>query len=248
VVAGPPFQTDDPQPVDYRHYEVYFFALADRTSLGTATLGPAVEVNWGAAPNLQLHLIVPVAGSFTPGGPVAFGVGDIETGVKYRFVQETARRPQVGIFPFLELPSGNDRRGLGNGRLWARLPLWIQKTIGPWTTYGGGGAVINGAPGLHNYPFAGWLLQRDLSKKLTLGGEVFAHGGEGPDSPSPRPSAMVDLGGFYNFTPGFSLLFAAGRAVAGQPETYAYLSLYWTWGHTNGRSRVPSLAPPAGAE
>jgi hypothetical protein len=230
VRAGPPFQTDDPEPVDYGHYEAYFFASADRTSPGTGTLGPAVEVNWGAVPNVQLHLIVPVAGSFAPGGPVTFGLGDIETGVKYRFVQETAHRPQVGVFPFLELPSGDARRGLGNGQVWARLPVWIQKSSGPWTTYGGGGAVINNAPGFRNYPFGGWLLQRTISQKLTLGVEVFAHGGEGPDSPSPRGSTMVDLGGFYNFNPGFSLLFAAGQAVAGQSETYAYLSLYWTWG------------------
>jgi hypothetical protein len=230
ALAGPPFQTDDPEPVDYQHYEAYFFALADSTKLGTGTQGPAVEVNWGAAPNLQLHLVVPWAGNLPPGGPDTFGLGDIEIGAKYRFVQEKGARPQVGVFPFLEIPSGDASRGLGNGQVWARLPVWVQKSWGPWTSYGGGGAVVNGAPGLRNYPFAGWLVQRDLSKKLTLGAEVFAHGGQGPASPSPRSSTLVDAGGYYNFNPGFSLLFAAGHSVAGQGETYAYLSLYWTWG------------------
>ncbi len=41
---------------------------------------------------------------------------------------------------------------------------------------------------------------------------------------------MLDLGGIVEFKPGFDLLFAAGRSVYGQPETYTYLSLYWTWG------------------
>jgi hypothetical protein len=41
---------------------------------------------------------------------------------------------------------------------------------------------------------------------------------------------MLDLGGIYEFKPGFDLLFAGGRSVYGQPETYTYLSLYWTWG------------------
>ena len=41
---------------------------------------------------------------------------------------------------------------------------------------------------------------------------------------------MLDLGGIYEFHEGFDLLFAAGRSIYGQPETYTYLSLYWTWG------------------
>jgi hypothetical protein len=41
---------------------------------------------------------------------------------------------------------------------------------------------------------------------------------------------MLDLGGIVEFKPGFDLLFAAGRSIHGQPETYTYLSLYWIWG------------------
>ena len=29
--AGPPFQTDDPEPIDYRHTEMYAFTLVDST-------------------------------------------------------------------------------------------------------------------------------------------------------------------------------------------------------------------------
>ena len=36
---------------------------------------------------------------------------------------------------------------------------------------------------------------------------------------------------------GFDLLFAAGRSVAGQAETYTYLALYWTWGPKGRRRR-----------
>jgi hypothetical protein len=34
VLAGPPFQTDDPEPIDFRNYEFYTFASADGTPLG----------------------------------------------------------------------------------------------------------------------------------------------------------------------------------------------------------------------
>ena len=43
----------------------------------------------------------------------------------------------------LELPTGNESRGLGEGRLHAFLPVWIQKSFADWTTYGGGGYWFN---------------------------------------------------------------------------------------------------------
>jgi hypothetical protein len=229
--AGPPFQTDDPEPVDYKHYEFYTFSLADSTRIETDTFGPATEFNWGAVPNVQVHLIVPATAAFPSDAPAAFGLGDIETGIKYRFVQEAKHRPMVGTFTMLELPTGDATRALGVGHLWARIPIWLQKSFGPWTTYGGGGAVISHAPGTRDYPFSGWLLQRDIGKKWTLGGEVFYHGPEGAETLSPRPATMIDLGGYYYFRiPGFQLLFAYGHNITGQTENYAYLGLYWTWG------------------
>lgn len=243
--AGPPFQTDDPEPVPFRHYELYLFSLLDSTGLATSIQGPAVEFNWGAAPNVQLHVLVPPTSNLPAGGAYAFGLGDVETGIKYRFIQETRHRPQVGIFPFFELPAGNARLGLGNGQLWMRLPVWIQKSEGPWTTYGGGGMLVNQAPGMRSYPFGGWLVQRDLNRRIALGTEVFAHGAAGPQSPSPRGATMIDAGGYYNFSKGFSLLFAAGHSVAGQSETYAYFSFYWTWGNAAAKPRPQTGAGAA---
>src|ERR1035441_8979449 len=57
--AGPPFQTDDPDPVEYHHFEMYAFELSDSTGKnvgGTVLEVPAYEVNYGAAPGLQPHL------------------------------------------------------------------------------------------------------------------------------------------------------------------------------------------------
>ena len=55
----------------------------------------------------------------------------------------------------------------------AFIPIWLQKDFGDWTTYGGGGYWINPGPGNRNYWFAGWLLQRQVTKQLALGAEVF---------------------------------------------------------------------------
>jgi hypothetical protein len=244
--AGPPFQTDDPEPIDYRNYEFYAFAASDGTPIATGTAGPAVEFNWGALPNLHIHIIVPLAASlpsndprFAPAGigPNEYGIGDIETGIKYRFIQEGKHRPMVGTFPMFELPSGDSRRGLGVGKVWYRLPIWAQKSFGPWTTYGGVGETVVPQTGFRNFTYGGWLLQRDIGKKLTLGTEVFSHGKEGLATAQTKASTLVDVGGYYYFrNPGFQLLFAYGHSAAGQTENYAYVGLYWTWGKKSADS------------
>jgi hypothetical protein len=217
ALAGPPFQTDDPEPIGFRQYEFYTFASSDGTPVETDAVGPAVEFNWGALPNVHLHIIVPAAAIFPSNnasvapagqGPRAFGLGDIELGIKYRFVQETKHRPMIGTFTMFEIPTGSAPRGLGVGKTWYKLPLWTQKSFGPWTTYGGGGVTLVKAPGYRNYPFAGWLVQRDLGKKVTLGTEIFYHGPEGLATPQTRPATLVDVGGYYKFRdPAFQLLF-----------------------------------------
>jgi hypothetical protein len=236
--AGPPFQTDDPDPVEYKHFEMYAFELSDSTGKnvgGTVLEIPAYEVNYGVVPNVQLHLVVPPTVAFLPSnGPTNYAMGDTELGAKIRFVKESKTRPELGIFPFFEFPTGSVDKGTGVGKTWYRMPLWLQKSWGEedhqWTTYGGAGATIVPQDGYKNFPFAGWLVQRQLNRKITLGGELFGHGAEGEAALSTRSSTMLDLGGIYEFHDGFDLLFAAGRSIYGQPETYTYLSLYWTWG------------------
>ena len=242
--AGPPFQTDDPEPVPYKNFETYAFELSDGTRAGGTVLElPAWEMNWGAAPNLQLHIVVPMATSFAPdGGPVNFGIADTELGAKYRFIKETRYRPEVGTFPFIELPTGSPSRGLGVGKTWYRLPLWAQKSWGQWTTYGGAGEVLVDAPGYKNYTFAGYLLQRNVSKKLILGGEVLGHGAEGAAATSTRSSTMADVGGYYTIHDGFQLLFASGHSFVGQGETYTYFALYWTWGPKNSTHETQAFS------
>jgi hypothetical protein len=227
VYAGPPFHTDDPEPVAFHHWEAYLFATTDRAKDGHTYQAPAWELNTGAAPNLQLHLVIPLGYFRAPGERGAYGLGDVETGIKYRFVNETSIRPQIGIFPMLEVPSGSVSRGLGNGKAWTRLPVWIQKNIDGWTTYGGAGWIINTASGMRSHPFGGWLLQRAINKRITLGGEVYAEGTQGLNLPA---FAILTLGGYYNVNEHFSILFNAGRQAAGGPHTIGCFGLYWTWG------------------
>jgi Putative MetA-pathway of phenol degradation len=238
---GPPYQTDDPVPVDLHHYEFYIFGAADGTPVEMDSSGPAFEFNWGALPRVQVHAILPwgvVAPSNNPvylpsgTGPTEFGLTDMELGVKIAFIKESKYIPQIGSFTIFELPTGNADKGLGVGKVWYKLPIWLQKKVGPWTFDGGVGYEVVPQTGYRNFLYTGWLVKKKLSDRLELGVEVFAHGPEGSATPQTGASTLIDVGGYYHFKnhPGQQFLFCYGHSVAGQTENYAYVGMYWTWG------------------
>jgi len=238
--AGRPFLTDDPEPLPFGHWDFYLFSTVDATHESTNALVPAFECNIGALPDLQLHLAVPLAYASPADAPSTYGMGDWELGLEYRFVRETDNCPQVGIFPLLEIPTGDSDRGLGNGQAWWRLPVWLQKSWGPWTTYGGGGYAINPAAGQHDYCFGGWVLQRNFGERLTWGGEVFA---QGKSSDAARSFAVVNVGGFFKITPNLQLLVTGGHTLVGGVHTIGYLGFYWTGGFDKGESNHSEPKP-----
>ena len=242
--AGPPFQTDDPTPVDLGHYEFYIFGTVDGTPVELDATGPAFEFNWGAVPNVQLHAIFPF-GTIHPlnspiydpagQGPSAYGVTDMELGIKYGFIKQTKRRPQIGSFTMFEIPTGDYSKGLGVGKVWYKLPIWVEKEFGPWSLVGGLGYTVVPQDQYRNFLYGGFLVKREINKKLELSAEVFSHAHEGLATAQTQSSTMIDAGGYYHFnSPGLQLLFAYGHSVAGQTENYAYLGLYKTWGKDKG--------------
>jgi hypothetical protein len=114
------------------------------------------------------------------------------------------------------------------------LPIWLQEDFGDWTTYGGGGYWINPGPGNRDYWFAGWLVQRQVTKTLALGAEVFHQTSSmvGRDG-----STGFNVGGQYAFSDHYHLLFSLGRggllyavdsAAVKYPTTY-YLAFQHTF-------------------
>jgi len=238
---GPPYQTDDPVPVDLHHYEFYIFDAVDGTPVALASSVPAFEFNWGALPRVQLHAILPWSVSaplnhpvYSPAGagPDEFGLTDMELGAKIAFIKEGKHMPQIGSFTMFEIPTGNYDKGLGIGKVWYKLPIWMQKNSGKWLFDGGVGYEVVPQTDYRNFPYTGWLIKRKLSDQWELGAEVFAHGGEGAAAPQTQASTMIDVGGYYHFKHNTNeqFLFCYGHSVAGQTENYAYVGMYWTWG------------------
>jgi hypothetical protein len=238
---GPPYQTDDPVPVDFRHYEFYIFGAADGTPAEMDSVGPAFEFNWGVIPRVQFHAILPWGviapannPNYLPGGagPSAFGLTDMELGAKIAIVKESKYIPQIGTFTMFEMPTGSYDMGLGVGKVWYKFPLWMQKNSGKWLLDGGAGETVVQQTAYRNFPYGGFLVKYAFSERLEFGGEVFSHGREGFATPQTQASTLLDMGGYYHFkhNPNQQFLFCYGHSVVGQTENYAYVGMYWTWG------------------
>jgi hypothetical protein len=242
TLAGPPFVTDDPEPVDYQHWEFYIASMHSKLGGDWSGTAPQVELNYGAVPDLQLHLIAPVAYDSPPAGAGHYGMGDVELGAKYRFVQETNGWPQVGVFPLLEAPSGSARDNLGNGRAQAFLPLWVQKSWGSWTTYGGGGYGLNSFSGRDNWNYAGAVLQKQVLTNVLLGLEVYHQTVYQTDFPN--VGTAFNIGTVIDFSDSHHLLFSVGRSIDGPVGFQCYVAYQFTFdnsilrlgnnGHPNG--------------
>lgn len=220
ALAGPPWDTDDPEPVGYGEWEFYFASRPVHTETGWNGTAPHAEANYGAIKNLHLHVQIPLNFNLPKGETSAYGVGDVELGLKYRLIKETSSMPSVGIFPALCIPTGNQNKQLGNGATQVYLPLWIQKNFGNWTTYGGGGYRINNAEGRRNSLFLGWLIQNHITEKLTVGVELYRLTAE---SEVGSAENRFNFGTTYDLSEKHHLLLSAGRSFHGGTTFQAYI-------------------------
>src|ERR1700736_5368867 len=87
AIAGPPYFSDDPEPTDYKHFEIYAFTNGLTARDGTAGQS-GIDFNYGAAPDLQLTATVPAGFSDTMGGSTEVDPGNVELAAKYRFLHQ----------------------------------------------------------------------------------------------------------------------------------------------------------------
>lgn len=214
VLAGPPYQTDDPEPTDLGHWEIYAFATADgRHSNVDGSAG--FDLNYGAAKGLQLTATVPLAFRHSRERDWRAGTGDLEFGAKYRFVNDNQSGWQAAVFPRVVLPTS--AKDLGGNRVRFLLPLWVQKDLGKTSVFGGGGYEIN--PGRDNKDFwqAGLAVTHDFSESLSLGTEVVWQSADvraGDGRTGVNIGLIQKLGGLY------SLLLAGGPNFSGGQTSY----------------------------
>jgi hypothetical protein len=224
--AGPPFITDDPEPVAYKHWEINTgFSKTWRNGSSSAAI-PGIDINYGASPDLQLHAQPRYSDERDDTGHHV-GVDDTEIGVKYRFLhlQSGGTEFMAGIYPMYQVPTGAARLGPNRGKGQVFLPTWIQASNERWTLYGGAGYRINQGAGNRNSVFVGMTALYKVTQTLQLGGELFH---ESPDAVGASGAAGFNIGGSVNLATDVNLLFSVGKGLTSVAETNqksAYVAL-----------------------
>lgn len=220
--AGPPFLTDDPEPTETGHWEIYAPAF-NASGKGPDYEGSmGAELNYGAGPNLQVTVGLPISFAHSSEG-YETGRGDLALSIKYRFFQNDAERVSVAAFPGITLPTAS--HGLGGGKVTALLPVWGQKDFGPWSLFGGGGYAINPGARRRDYWTGGVALNRQVSDRLVLGVEANRRG---PDSDDGRAATSVGLAAILKLKAPLSLLGSVGPTYldgGGTPGFHAFAAL-----------------------
>lgn len=222
--AGAPFSTDDPEPTDFKHFELYFstsHAFKENEASGNLF---NFEVNYGLIPNMQIHLLLPLNYSSLSNEPLKAGYANTEFGIKYRFLEESELLPQLAIYPALSIPTVKDN-DFSDGTTKIYLPLWAQKSWNKLTTYGGGGYWINPGTGNKNYQFYGWEVQYDFTDKWMLGSEIYY---QTPDQIDAKSIMIANIGGCFSFSEKGHILFSVGHSLINEPVTTAFASFLLT--------------------
>jgi hypothetical protein len=211
--AGPPYRSDDPEPTDYQHFEIYSFSAGTTNRDGTG--GQAgVDVNYGAVPNLQLTATFPAGFDIPKMGMSTIGLSNIELAAKYRFLHQDSFGWDVSVFPRVFLPSSSS--AIGDRHVSLLLPVWVQKDWGGgWSTFGGGGCGIN-ARRVPDFCLAGGVVTYQLRSKLQLGIELFH---QTADSAGTPPTTSVGVGATYDLTENYHLLGYVRRGIQNANET-----------------------------
>ena len=211
--AGPPYVSDDPEPTDYRHFEIYTFNSGTSTRNGTDS-ETGIDVNYGGAPDLQLTATLPLGFSFPTGDNTQFGLSNVELAAKYRFLHQATFGWDVAVFPRVFLPSASNVVGDRNASL--LLPVWAQRDLGNgWTTFGGGGCQLYpGAPS-QNFCEAGWVLTRQVTSNLQIGAELFH---QTANSVAPATTSL-GIGAVYDVNKTFHLLGYVRTGLQNREET-----------------------------
>ena len=220
--AGPPYVTDDPEPTRTGGWENY--ALVTGVNTGAGTVGQAAaELNYGAAPDLQLSLYAPLDVDSTR--PFRAGGGDLQLSAKYRFLHpaEGSWAPDAAVFPAVTLPTGASAFHSGHVSLF--LPIWLQKDFGKWSSFGGGGYDLNPGAGQRSFALVGWAVTRSFGKRLNLGVEVYH---QTPQTVGGPATTNLGLGAIYQLAKHWALMASGGPGLqdpgrAGASAFYASL-------------------------
>ena len=227
-LAGPPLETDDPDTPGPNRWEINLSSpFVNRND--TWLFQPLLDLNYGVGESVQLKLKPRWVVLDEPGSGAEAGAGNIQMGVKWRFLDQARHQVSMSFYPQADLnPPGNlVDRGLVTEGTQFLLPLQVQRVFRRSKVYAEAG--YNWREGQTDEWVLGLAAEHSLSDRFRLVGEL-------------RNVADDDFGDYeFFFNAGFkwtfheqiTLLASAGRTLAESrgegAAVFSYLGLQFTF-------------------
>jgi hypothetical protein len=216
ALAGPPYITDDPVPTDTGHWEIYAFTDGEGEH-SSIDADAGFDFNYGPVKDVQLTATLPLSFAHEAGQGWRAGTGDVELAVKYRFFNDEKHGLSVAVFPRAFLPTSTLA---SHERTRLLLPIWAGKDFADGTSvFGGGGYELNPGPGNRNFWQAGLAVTHDLSKAVSVGGELAWQQRDVEDGTA---ETSAGLGTIVKLSDHYALLFSGGPTWADHRTGYHF--------------------------
>lgn len=134
--AGPPLETDDPGTPGDGKWEINFASTLEQRG-STWNFKPLVDVNYGWGEHVQLKLKPRLGVLDLEDEGARAGMGNIQVGVKWRFLDEDTHGVAMSIYPQGDFnpPGHSAERGLVDEGHQLFLPFQMARTFGRTFVY-----------------------------------------------------------------------------------------------------------------
>ncbi|MGI4788176.1 MAG: transporter [Janthinobacterium lividum] len=239
ALAGTPFNVDDPGTAEPHHVQLDLAAITGQVRGSESDVLPSVSFGYGATDTVELDLGLSAGSIRNSGSDRVSGLGDTTAGVKWRFQEETASRPQLAVSGQIKFPTASRSRGLGSGRYDYTPGLSLGKSFGKYAFCAGAGYNFVGDPDAKNNTYYGVCLTYQTTEKTTVGAQIY---GNTAAASGQRDELAYGIGATCNYQPNQSLQVMVGRSMHGFSDLNVYAGLEFDFG--------PKAAPatPAPAE
>lgn len=169
--AGPPLEFDDPDTPGAGKWEINFASTMEkRASLWE--FKPLLDLNYGWGERVQLKLKPRLVVLDPPDSGARAGAGNIQFGVKWRFLDEDKHGVAMSVYPQADFnpPGRSIERGLVDDGHDLFLPVQVARTFGRTRLYADGG--YNWREGREDEWIVGVAAEHRLTDKFIVMGEL----------------------------------------------------------------------------
>jgi len=224
--GGPPLVTDDPDTPGDGHWETNLAGIGSWTAGHVAVDAPDVDLNYGWGDRVQLKVDIPLTFVRQDGDTWAAGLGTVQVGVKWRFVDKSDAGFNVSTYPQYAaawLPASR-RRGVAPSSRAFLLPIEASTEIGAFRLDAEVGRnFVDGGP---SEWVAGVIIEHACGPERACMFEIHERIGQHTQQ------TLLNLGTHWQLSKSLALLAAVGRefgpATADQLRALVYLGVQIT--------------------